>query len=100
MKIKWYPDAQKEYRRILLFYKTKVGTKYAKELNRKISGSIRHLANFPEMGVLREDTRIGKCGFRVLFIEQYVCIYKVQNNAVLIYYFADARSNYLSNFLG
>ena len=93
MKIKWYPDAQNEYQRILLFYKTKVGAKYARELRRKISASIRHLGNFPEMGVLREDTQLGRYGFRVLFIEQYVCIYKAQNNAVLIYYFADARSN-------
>ena len=50
------------------------------------------------MGVLKYDTLMGKHDFRALFIDQYVCIYKVEMDTVYmvyIYHFADARKNYI-----
>lgn len=47
------------------------------------------------MGVLKYDTLMGKYGFRALFISQYVCVYKIENDTVFIYHIADARKNYM-----
>lgn len=52
------------------------------------------------MGVLKYDTLMGKHDFRALFIDQYVCIYKIEMDTVYIYHFADARKNYLYHILG
>ena len=100
MKIEWLYEAQAEYRSFLLFYKTKVGVKYAKAFADKIQKGVRQLARFPESGVLRNDTLMGRLGFRALFIEQYVCVYKIQDNSVLIYHLADGRGNYIYHIFG
>jgi len=52
------------------------------------------------MGVLKYDTLMGKHDFRALFIDQYVCIYKIETDAVYIYHFADARKNYIYHIFG
>lgn len=46
------------------------------------------------MGVLKYDTLMGKHGFRALFTDQYVCVYKIEGDTVYIYHLADARKNY------
>ena len=52
------------------------------------------------MGVLKYDTLMGKYGFRALFIDKYVCVYKVESDAVRIYHLADARKNYIYHIFG
>lgn len=52
------------------------------------------------MGVVKHDTLLGKYGFRALFIDQYVCIYKIEDDAVLVYHLADARKNYIYHIFG
>ena len=49
---------------------------------------------------MKYDTLMGKHNFRALFIDQYVCIYKVEFVAVYIYHFADARKNYMYHIFG
>ena len=100
MKIKWLFEAQNEYRDFLTYYKTNVGNKYARAFSRKILSAVGQLEQFPEMGVLRRDTLMGKHGFRALFVEQYVCIYKIEADAVYIYHLADARRNYIYHIFG
>ena len=90
MKVEWLNEARNEFLAFLKFYKTEVGTPYAKKF----------ADNFPEMGVLKYDTLMGKHDFRALFIDQYVCIYKIEMDTVYIYHFADARKNYLYHILG
>lgn len=48
----------------------------------------------------RSGTLMGKYGFRALFIGQYVCVYKVENDTVFIYHLADARKNYIFHIFG
>ena len=52
------------------------------------------------MGVLKYDTLMGKHGFRALFIDQYVCVYKIEADTVFIYHLADARKNYIYHIFG
>ena len=100
MKIEWLYEAQCEFRDYLTYYKTSVGTGYAQKFSDKILGTIRNLEDFPEMGVLREETLMGKYWFRALFIEKYVCIYKIEDSIVRIYHFTDARKNYIYHIFG
>lgn len=100
MKIEWLYEVRNEYRDVLQFYKTQVGQKYARRLAGKVTEAVKQLARFPESGVLRCDTLMGKYGFRALFIEQYVCIYKIEGETVYIYHLTDARKNYIYQIFG
>lgn len=99
MKVEWLSEARDEFRTFLQYYKTEVGAPYARKFSDRILSSTEQLAQFPEMGVLKYDTLMGKHGFRALFIDQYVCVYKIEADTVFIYHLADARKNlHLSHF--
>ena len=100
VKIEWLSEARNELRELLHYYRTNVGSSSAQKFANKILRAIERLADFPEMGVLKYDTLLGKYGFRALFIGQYVCIYKVENNTVVIYHLSDARKNYIYHIFG
>ena len=42
----------------------------------------------------------GEYDFRALFVEQYVCAYRIEEETVYIYHFADARKNYIYHIFG
>ena len=66
-----------EFLAFLKYYKTEVGAPYAKKFADKVLHATQQLADFPELGVLKYDMLMGKHDFRALFIDQYVCIYKI-----------------------
>lgn len=100
MKVEWLYEARNEYRDILQFYRGQVGTKYARAFTDKILKAARQLSSFPESGVLKRETLMGKYGFRALFIDQYVLIYKIQGETVYIYHLKDARKDYIYQIFG
>ena len=100
MKIEWLFEAKNEYRDYLLYYRNKVGAQYARNFSGKILAAVGQLEKFPEIGVLRQDTLMGKYGFRALFVAQYVCIYRIESDTVYIYHIADARKNYMYHIFG
>lgn len=100
MKVEWLYEAQCEFRDFLTYYKTNVGSKYARKFSEQVLDAASKLESFPEMGVLRKDTLMGKYGFRALFINQYVCVYKIEDERVFIYHLADARKNYIYHIFG
>lgn len=95
MRVEWLSEARNEYRQLLQYYKTEVGLPYARKFASKILTSVNQLERFPEIGVLKYDTLMGKHGFRALFIDQYACVYKIEGDTVYIYHLADARKNYI-----
>lgn len=100
MKIEWLFEAQNEYRDLLAYYKNTVGSSYARTFSDKILSSVGQLEEFPLLGVLRQDTLMGKHGFRALFIDRYVCIYRIEGDTVYIYHLTDARKNYIYHIFG
>lgn len=100
MKIEWLHEAQREYHDFLTYYLTVVGEKYARRFSERILGAVSKLEDAPELGVLKSDTLMGKHGFRALFIEQYVCVYKIIEDTVYIYHLADAPKNYIYHIFG
>lgn len=67
MKIEWLFEAQNEFRDLLLYYRNTVGVKYARAFSDKVLNAVGQLEQFPEIGVLRRDTLMGKHGFRAHF---------------------------------
>ena len=100
MKVEWLYEARNEYRDILQFYCGQVGTKYARAFAAKILKAARQLSSFPESGVLKRETLMGKYGFRALFIDQYVLIYRIQGESIYIYHLKDARKDYTYQIFG
>ena len=100
MKVEWLFEAQNEYRDMLTYYKTSLGSKYARSFSQKILSAVAQLEQFPQTGVLRPNTLLGKHGFRALFIDQYVCVYKIEDNKVYMYHLTDARKNYIYHIFG
>lgn len=100
MKIEWLSEARNELRDYLLYYRNKVGVKCARESSRKVLSAVGLLDEFPEMGALRQDTLMGKYGFRALYVEQYVCVYRIEAETIYIYHLADARKNYIYHIFG
>ena len=54
MKIEWLYEAQMEYRELLSYYRNTVGTPAARKFSDSILGAVNRLADFPEMGMLKE----------------------------------------------
>lgn len=100
MRVEWLNEARNEFLAFLKYYKTEVGAPYARKFADKVLHATQQLADFPELGVLKYDTLMGKHDFRAVFIDQYVCIYKIETDAVYIYHFADARKNYIYHIFG
>ena len=100
MRVEWLNEARNEFLAFLKFYKAEVGAPYARKFADKVLHATEQLEAFPEMGVLKYDALMGKHDFRALFIDQYVCIYKIETDAVYIYHFADARKNYIYHIFG
>ena len=100
MKVEWLYEAQCEFRDFLNYYKTSVGSRYARKFSAKILGAVGQLARSPEMGVPKQDTLMGQYGFRALFIDQYVCVYKIEDGCVRVFHLADARKNYIYHIFG
>lgn len=80
MKIQWLNEAHNEFREFVTYYMTQVGNPHAEKFPKKILRAVAQLADFPETGVLKYDTLMGKYGFRALFIAHYVCVYKIEND--------------------
>lgn len=100
MKIEWLYEAQAEYRELLTYYRNNVGQVGARKFAKRILDSVGLLERFPEMGVLKEERLVGRFGFRALFIDQYVCIYRIEGQTIYIYHLADARTNYMYHIFG
>ena len=100
MKVEWLYEAQIEFQDILSWYLVNVGRDAAARFSDKILSAVEKMEQLPEMGVLREDLLIGKYGFRALFVDKYVCIYRIDRDHVFLYHFADARTNYIYNIFG
>lgn len=100
MRIEWLYEAQREFAELVTYYRYQVGLEAARRFSAKILDSVENLSLFPEMGVLKRDTLMGKYGFRALFVEQCVCVYRISDDCVQIYHITDARKNYICNIFG
>ena len=100
MKIEWLYEAQAEYRAVLRYYRENVGLPYARRFADRVLEEVGSLSSFPLVGVNKDGTLLAKRGFRALFISNYAVIYRIDEDAVRIFHFVDARTNYIYNLFG
>ena len=95
MRVEWLYEARCEFRDFLTCCKASLRSQYARRFSDKELGQVQHLADFPEIGVLRKETLMGRHGFRALFIDQYVYIYKLEGDIILVHHLADTKKSYI-----
>ena len=101
MKLRYTPEALCDLQEIKRYIKSELhNPTAASRITKAILDGCAQLKQFPEMGVLKYDTLMGKYGFRALFIDKYVCVYKIEGDTVRIYHLADARKNYIYHIFG
>lgn len=56
-----------------------------------------HLASFPLMGAIHHDAVLARRGFRKLLAGNYVAVYRMDGQRIVIYRVFDQRSNYAAH---
>ena len=100
MRIEWLYEARCEFEEQLAYYRSRGGAEAAAGFAGKILGAVERLAAAPRAGVLRRETLLGKHGFRALLVEQYACIYRIEDDVVRVYHLTDASKDNLYEILG
>ena len=100
MRIEWLYEARCECEEQLAYYRSRGGAEAAAGFAGKILGAVERLAAAPRAGVLRRETLLGKHGFRALLVEQYACIYRIEDGMVRVYHLTDASKDNLYEILG
>ena len=75
------------------------GPKYAEQIMDKLLESIGSLAAYPYLGPLHPDPVLAQHQYRKLVCGNYVCVYKVIGEDVVIYRVVDGRTDYPKQFL-
>ncbi len=76
--------ARSQLRDIATIHRMKVGAKSAKRITDKLLKSIRRLEDFPNMGAIPPGAMFEKFDYRMLIIEDYLCFYKQEKDAIYI----------------
>lgn len=87
-KIEFLTPALQEISNVADIHLARVGAKSAKKITDKIFDSIERLRQFPFSCPEFSDN------YRMLVIENYICIYRVIDFSVFIYHVVDGRTNY------
>ena len=80
------------------FHMSEVGPKSAKKITDKIFSAIERLESFPKLYPLAPYKELADKGFRILVIEKYICIYKLQGKVVYIHHIVAGSTNYTALF--
>ena len=77
-------EARLQLRDIAMIHKAKVGPQSAKKTTDKILKALRHLEDFPLLGVEPRSERLAKAGYRMLIAGEYLCFYQLQGDVVYV----------------
>ena len=77
-------EARLQLRDIAMTHKAKVGPQSAKKITDKILKALRHLEDFPLLGVEPRSERLAKAGYRMLIAGDYLCFYQIQGDVVYV----------------
>lgn len=80
--------------RIADYHLMREGAASAERITDKLLDAIQLLEEQPFMGAMHPDPVLAKNGFRKLFCQDYVCIYKVIADEVFIYRVVNGRTDY------
>lgn len=87
-------SAQEELENIARLYKELSGPNAARNITDKIYQALERLEQFPHLGMIPKDDFMRMSGYRLLIVENYICVYRLEGDHIYVYHIANARSNY------
>ena len=87
-------SAWRDIDKISDFHLKMIGTASAKKITDKILDTLEKLGNFPYMGAQHPDSELARLEYRKVICGDYVCIYKVVENAVYVYRVVNGKTDY------
>lgn len=91
-------SAQAELEDIAVLYLSLAGAASARKITDRIYDALDQLAQFPLSGPSMRDAELRSLGYRFLGVEKYIIIYRLIENAVIVYHIFDGRSDYPTLF--
>lgn len=77
-------DARLQLHDIARIHKNKVGAISAKKVTDRIISAIKKLESFPELGVVPKGDHLSRFGYRMLFVDEYLCFYIKEQDTIYI----------------
>lgn len=93
-KVEFLEPSLQELREIENHYSAEFGVTSGKKLAVKIVKAIRKLKQFPYSGVLIRDKELSSQGYRTIFIDSFVVVYRIIEDVVYIYHIASTQTEY------
>lgn len=97
-KVEFLEPSLQELREIENHYSAEFGITSGKKVAGKIVKAIRKLKQFPYSGVLIRDKELSSQGYRTIFIDSFVVVYRIIEEVVYIYYVASTQTEYTMLF--
>ena len=94
IRIEFLPNSIIEIDTIADYYLKKVGALSAQRIVNNIMNAIENLKEFPLIAPKIHDEQLSKEGYRILIVDEFICIYRFIDNVIYIYHIANGRTEY------
>ena len=92
--LQFLPAAVEDLERIADYYLQMVGAASAERITDQLLEAIERLEKYPYLGSLHPDPVLAAMEYRRIVSGNYVCVYKVIDNAVVIYRIVSGATDY------
>ncbi len=96
--LQFLPAAVEDLERIADYYLQMVGAASAERITDQLLEAVERLEKYPNLGSLHPDPVLGAMEYRRIVSGNYVCVYKVIDNAVVIYRIVSGTTDYPKRF--
>ena len=96
--LEFLPTAAEDLDRIADFYLVKAGAVYAKRITDQILRDLQQLESYPYLGSLHPDPVLASMEYRRIVSGEYICVYKVFDQAVIVYRIVRGSTDYKKYF--
>lgn len=97
-RIEFLSPAVEDLKLIEDYYNMNFGGKSGKKLVGKIIKAIKKLKQYPSLGVMIRDKELSNQGYRTIFVDNFVVVYRVIGEMVYIYHVANTQQEYALMF--
>jgi len=97
-KVQILAPAKKELEEIAEYHFLVVGENSARRIVQKILNALERLEEFPLSCPRVPDEELKSQDYRILFCEQYICVYRLLGETVFVYHIASGATEYSKLF--
>lgn len=83
-----------ELREIEAYYTAEFSSRSGKKIAGKIIKAVRKLKKYPYSGLMIRDKELSKQGYRTIFVDSFVVVYRLIEDVVFIYHVASTQTEY------